>query len=56
MDLLTISANGSVDIDQDGATVSDLIPYDEETKTGDFLFISIVNKGDMGKMIVYRFE
>ena len=32
------------------------IPYDEETKTGDFLFISIVNKGDMGKMIVYRFE
>ena len=56
MDLVTISANGSVDIDQDGATVSDLIPYDEETKTGDFLFISIVNKGDMGKMIVYRFE
>lgn len=56
MDLVTISANGSVDIDQDGATVSDLIPYDEKTKTGDFLFISIVNKGDMGKMIVYRFE
>ena len=56
MDLVKISANGSVDIDQDGATVSDLIPYDEETKTGDFLFISIVNKGDMGKMIVYRFE
>ncbi len=56
MDVVTINSKGMVDIDLDGATVSDLITYDAETKTGDFLFISTANKGDLANMVVFRFE
>ena len=57
MDVVTININtGDVDIDLDGATVSDLITYDEASKTGDFIYVSTANKGDINSIVVYRFE
>ncbi len=56
MDVVTISSSGKVDIDLDGATVSDLIKFDSSDNTGDFIFVSTANKGDIGNIIVFRFE
>ena len=56
MDVVTISSKGNVDIDTDGATISDLVTYDPETKTGDFIYVSTANKGSIADIIVFRFE
>lgn len=56
MDTVEINIkNGSVAIDTEGSEISDLINYDPETKTGDYIFARFADKGTLQEIIVYRF-
>lgn len=56
MDTIEININtGSADIDTDGSEISDLITYDTESKTGDYVFARFADKGTIQEIIVYRF-
>lgn len=56
MDTVEINIkNGSASIDPDGSQISDLISYDKEAKTGDYVFARIADKGNLQEIVVYRF-
>ena len=57
MDTIDININsGKADVDTEGSEISDLITFDEETKTGDYVFARFADKGTLQEVIVYRFE
>lgn len=56
MDTIEINIKtGAADIDTDGSEISDLITYDAESKTGDYVFARFADKGTIQEIIVYRF-
>lgn len=56
MDTIEINVKtGAADIDTDGSEISDLITYDTESKTGDYVFARFADKGTIQEIIVYRF-
>lgn len=56
MDTIEINVKtGAADIDTDGSEISDLITYDAESKTGDYVFARFADKGTIQEIIVYRF-
>lgn len=56
MDTIEININtGKVTIDTEGSEISDLIVYDPETKTGDYVFARLCDKGTLQEIIIYRF-
>lgn len=55
IEVIEIDKNGNVSRDSGGTTIFDLTPFDEETKTGDMVYISTANNGQLNNVIVYRF-
>ena len=56
MDTIEININtGKVSIDTEGSEISDLIDFDEDTKTGDYAFARLADKGNLQEIIIYRF-
>ena len=42
-------------IDTDGSEISDLEPYDSETKTCDYAIARFCDKGALQEIVIYRF-
>lgn len=56
MDTVEINVNtGSVTIDTEGSDISDLVQFDSETKTGDYVFARMCDKGALQEIMIYRF-
>ena len=56
MDTVEINVkSGEANIDTEGSEISDLINYDAETKTGDYIFARFADKGSIQEIVVYRF-
>lgn len=56
MDTIEININsGKASIDTEGSEISDLVNFDAETKTGDYIFARYADKGTLQEMVVYRF-
>ena len=56
MDTVEININnGKAKIDTEGSEISDLVKYDKDTKTGDYVFARFCDKGTLQEIIIYRF-
>ena len=56
MDTVEINVkSGEANIDTEGSEISDLINYDAETKTGDYVFARFADEGSIQEIVVYRF-
>ena len=56
MDTIEINIKtGKASIDTDGSEISDLEPYDSETKTGDYAIARFCDKGSLQEIVIYRF-
>lgn len=56
INLVEINKNtGEVNIVNDGIKPGELLTFDSETKTGDFMYVSTANKGNLKDVTVYRF-
>lgn len=56
MDTIEINIrSGKATIDTEGSEVADLGAFDDETKTGDYIFARFADKGSLQEMVVYRF-
>lgn len=56
MDTIEINIKtGKASIDTDGSEISDLEPYDSETKTGDYAIARFCDKGALQEIVIYRF-
>ena len=56
INLVEIDKNtGEISIVSDGMRSDKLLPFDKETNTGDYMYISSANKGGLKDVTVYRF-
>lgn len=56
IDVINVSADGEISLSKETDTVLDLVPFDSETNTGDYVYARYANKGNLQEMYIYRFE
>lgn len=54
--IINVAEDGTVSISDEYEYPGDLVPFDEETNTGDYVYARYSHKGILQEMYIYRFE